>query len=241
MIFDSLKYPAKPVLIISATKVSNDKEHHTDLHNSYTKMYIQTEDVNVDINMVTSNTDGLSKTYNKFLIEYYAKFYDFIVFTHDDVYIDDLNLACKLYDAHNRLQYDLIGVAGGIDPAIKHPALWHIMSERHNQRGAVAHPCGPDQIYTTVFGPTPSRVVIIDGCFMAVHLPTALQKGWKFNENYEFHHYDISSSIDAHRLGMKVGVYPINIIHSSPGLVGGLNEPVWKASNEKFLKEYGVL
>ncbi len=38
---------------------------------------------------------------------------------------------------------------------------------------------------------------------------------------------------------LKIGVYPINVIHRSPGLLS-VENPVWKSSNETFIKEYGV-
>jgi hypothetical protein len=89
----------------------------------------------------------------------------------------------------------------------------------------------------TAFGPTPSRVALIDGLFMAIHLPSILDKGWRFNENYTFHHYDLASCIDANRKGLKIGVYPIHVIHQSPGLLS-MEDKLWKDSNQKFLQEY---
>ena len=90
----------------------------------------------------------------------------------------------------------------------------------------------------TVFGPTPSRVAIIDGLFIAVKLKNVLDVGWKFNENFSFHHYDISSCLDANKLKLKVGVVPINVVHDSPGL-SDYNNKSYQESEKKFLQLYG--
>jgi hypothetical protein len=47
----------------------------------------------------------------------------------------------------------------------------------------------------------------------------------------------MASCIDANRKGLKIGVYPIHVIHQSPGLLS-VEDKLWKTSNEKFLQEY---
>ena len=225
----------KPTLIVSCTQKSNQEDTH--LWKSWQE-FIDHE--NYTIEFITNNTKGLSECYNKYITSKYAESYDFVVFVHDDMFIDDSKLHQKLHKAHNELGYDIVGIAGGINPEIKFPALWHLMCTKPHHRGQAAHPHGNNQIYTTVFGPTPSRVVIADGCLLGVYLPSALKHKWKFNENYKFHHYDIASCIDAHLKGMKVGIYPIHTIHSSPGL-SSLEDKNWNESNNTFLKEYSTI
>ena len=89
----------------------------------------------------------------------------------------------------------------------------------------------------TSFGPTPSRVVLVDGLFMAVSLKSALDSDWKFNESFTFHHYDLSSCLDANAKGLKIGVSPINVIHGSPGL-RSINETKFIQSEKIFLETY---
>ena len=193
---------------------------------------------NYKLDIVWENTDGMPVVYNKKIEQYKNTETEFLVCVHDDVYIDDLKLYEKLSAAKNKLGYDIVGLAGGLNPRLKDPALWHIMTDRNQQRGEVAHPAGnQNQTMTTAFGPTPSRVAIADGLFLALHLPSILKTNWKFNENYTFHHYDISSCIDANRAKLKIGVYPIHVIHSSPGLMS-IHDEVWVKSNQKFLNEY---
>lgn len=199
------------------------------IHNRYNGSF--------DIFYNTNNTTGLSKNYNV-ILEKYKNDYDYIVFLHDDVYVDDFNILEKLERAHKL--FDIVGLAGGLKPSIKKPALWHLMCggfESTNLRGAVAHPCSKNEIMVTSFGPTPSRVTILDGLFLSVSTNAATSSGWRFNENYDFHHYDIASSIDANRKKLKLGVAPIWVLHSSPGLLNPSDERFTK-SQETFLKEY---
>lgn len=191
-----------------------------------------------DISFAEKNSTGLSKNYNNFLLENKSK-YDYIIFLHDDIIVDDARIFLKLTEYHKK--YDIVGLAGGINAAIKAPALWHLMCGGFgsgNLRGAVAHTLPGDKIAMTSFGPTPDRVVVLDGLFLSVNTNTV--GDWKFNENYDFHHYDIASSIDANRKKLKLGVVPIWVIHSSPGL-RDINDTSFNASQEKFLKEYSSI
>lgn len=192
----------------------------------------------IDILFDEDNTEGLSKRYNSILAEY-SKDYKFIVFIHDDVYVDDLAVCEKLEKAHN--DFDIVGLAGGVNPKIQKLALWHLMCggfNGNNLRGAVAHPCNDHgQIFMTSFGPTPARVTILDGLFLSINTKRASQVAWKFNENFTFHHYDIASSLDANNKKLKLGVAPIWVVHKSPGLLN-TNDELFLSSQEQFLKEY---
>lgn len=196
-----------------------------------------------ELQIISNNTNGLSKTYNNALANCIARGdVQWAVFVHDDVYIDDGDLDRKLNIAHLHHGFDIIGLAGCINPSIKQHNLWHIMTDRQNLRGYVAHPTGQflddkRQVSVTSFGPTPSRVALIDGLFIAVNVNSAKKTNWKFNENYNFHHYDIASCIDANNAKLKIGTYPINVIHSSPGLLS-INDKAWTDSNTQFIKEY---
>lgn len=222
----------KTTLYVSCTQKT--KKNETLLYQSIIESsWLDEKD---ELEMVTSNKIGLSKIYNAFINEAIAKRHDRIVFVHDDVYIDDLLINSKLNKAMYDLNYDIVGLAGARDPQIKHPALWHIMSDRQNHRGYAGHIFGDKRVMTG-FGPTPDRVAIVDGLFVAVNLKRALETGWRWNENFDFHHYDIASCLDANKCKMRVGVYPINVFHKSPGLMS-LEDEKWSKSNQKFLQLY---
>jgi GT2 family glycosyltransferase len=90
--------------------------------------------------------------------------------------------------------------------------------------------------YVTSFGPTPSRVAIIDGVFMAINLEKIASAGVRFDEQFKFHHYDIDFSLQCNKNSLKIGVWPILINHQSPGLKGF--DDSWNSSNEKFINKW---
>lgn len=196
------------------------------------------DDVSIVVN--SNNKTGLSECYNKQLKAENLIKHDIVLFAHDDVFIDDLKLKGKLYTAVNDLKYDIIGLAGSKEIKISEPALWHLMSRRESWTGAVAHPVNDSkQLMTTSFGPWPQRCLILDGLFIAVNLRRVLEVGWSFNTNYKFHHYDISSCIDANNKKLKLGTYPIYTTHMSPGL-SSLKDKNFIESQKQFLTEYAT-
>lgn len=220
----------KKILVITCTKSLGDKCQLTK-----SLKHMQSD---VELVIVSNNTDGLSEVYNRYINHDTLKDHDIILFAHDDVYIDDLKLKPKLYEAIDVLNYDIVGLAGARNINIKEPALWHLMSTRDNWTGSVSHPVdNTGRVCVTCFGPWPERCLVLDGLFIAVNLKSALKSGWKFNENYEFHHYDIASCIDANNMQLKIGTYPIHVTHMSPGL-SSLDDVTFKQSQTKFLNEY---
>jgi hypothetical protein len=222
--------------IVSCTQVADYKQ--TLLYKCLAKLEKITNLSLLDkTHFITQNKTGLGKAYNKFLYE--NPVYDYVLFVHDDMWIDDAGFIFKLEEAHR--EYDLIGVAGGLNPALKAPALWHVMCggfQGGNLRGFAGHYL-PDGRTTSItnFGPSPARVALIDGAFMSLNVKKAIEVGWQFNENYTFHHYDLSSCLDANKKKLRLGVIPILTYHNSPGL-RDLNDKTFVENQTKFLQEY---
>jgi GT2 family glycosyltransferase len=84
---------------------------------------------------------------------------------------------------------------------------WHLMAPRESFVGEVAHSNG-GITWTTVFGQTPARALVIDGLFIAVNVDALLSTGTRFDEDFDFHHYDISFCLQANKNKLKIGVYP---------------------------------
>lgn len=187
-----------------------------------------------------NNKTGLPVAYNRQLTKENLRKHDIVLFAHDDVFIDDLKLKGKLYTAMKHMNYDIIGLAGTKNIKIKPPYLWHRMSEMKDWSGAVSHPVDEStKVAVTSFGRWPERCLVIDGLFMAVNLKRVLEVGWKFNENYKYHHYDLSSCLDANKKSLKIGTYPIYVTHSSPGLLS-LEDKMFQESCNVFKIEYGT-
>ena len=228
------KIDLKPILVVSATRSETAKDTRlascsASLDNQATFKY------------ETNNQRGLPDVYNKYFTKKVAKKHDIVVFCHDDLYIDDMKLRGKLYKSMFVDKYDIVGLAGATTCTINEqtPTLWHLMSDRKTWSGTVHHPAGADtnMVMSSTYGPVPQRCLVLDGVFLAVNINRARETGWRFNNNFKYHHYDVASCLDANEKQMKMGTCLVHAIHDSPGL-SSVDDPEWKSSSEKFLELY---
>jgi hypothetical protein len=182
-----------------------------------------------------NSTMGLSEYYNN-CIDNYGKSCDYMILVHDDV--DFINMDLHYQIEKSMELYDIIGVAGCANPTIGDVNLWHLMSQKQDLKGFAGHTCKEtlNNYYITVFGASPSRVAMVDGVFMAINCSKVLKTKTMFDENFKFHHYDLDFSLSSNSNRLKIGVWPILIDHSSPGL-RSFNEN-WKTSNEYFKQKW---
>jgi hypothetical protein len=178
------------------------------------------------------NEEGLSKIYNQFFNE--SNKIKRIIFVHDDVLIEDLFWEEKLNIAFEK--YDIIGLAGAKKCDLTKPPAWHLMSDRQDHVGEVGH-SHDKNIWTSVFGKSDSRALILDGLFLAVNMEKVLQTPLKFDESFKFHHYDITFCLNANYHKLKMGVTPIRVVHF--GLGDSMNTEDWQRSALAFDRFYG--
>jgi len=232
----------KQVLLVTATKSKTLEEFKqrplaASLELLTDKRYSEPE---FDFEIVKDNSSGLPEVYNRYLNE---KNKDKIVlFVHDDVEIHDLQLVEKL----NESPWDITGLAGGSQFKFQDKNLWHICSPRETHSGTVTHPLAKQEknqiivdnskYLSTLFGPWPQRCLVLDGLFISVDIEKALQVGWFFDERHKFHHYDIASCLSANEKKLKMGTYPIFVVHH--GLGNSYLTPEWEESNSEFKKNW---
>lgn len=198
---------------------------------SQISIYLEKTDFIKNSSIIYNNKDGLPKVYNKFISETYKD--KRVIFVHDDVLIEDLFLIEKLDLAFEK--FDIIGLAGSKKVDLTRPAAWHLMSDRNDYIGEVAH--SKDKVaWTTSYGPTNSRALVLDGLFLAVNVSKLLENKVEFDENFDFHHYDISFCLRANSNKLKMGVAPIKVTHF--GLGDSMNTPEWHESEQRFKKLY---
>lgn len=188
----------------------------------------------IHVEGAVENKDGLPKVYNRILDKYQGQ-YDAIVFTHDDITINDCLVYQKLKQAHDR-GMDVVGVAGGKGwnrPKDEtKPVGWNVASRECGLNGFIIHREG-DSTFATSFGPSPARTLTVDGCFIAL-----MNKGLelRFDEQFDFNHYDIDLCFQAYKKGLAVGVEPIILTHGSIGK--GLLKPEFLDSQRKFIDKW---
>jgi hypothetical protein len=174
------------------------------------------EHLGVSVHYEEDNTKSLQRCYNSFIDDARKNNIDIALLIHDDVYINTRDIYTLVSRAAE--QYNVFGIAGATTCKVGSPALWHLMSNRQDQRGCVAH--GDVDSYTyTSFGPIPSRCLVIDGVFMGINIKELPEKV-RFDESYpsKFHYYDLDFSLECNRNHVTIGVVDIPVIHSSPGL-----------------------
>jgi hypothetical protein len=154
---------------------------------------------NISVDVSFANKKGLSKLYNEKMKQYQN---ERLLFIHDDVEIHDKFIFDKLDVAFT--MYDVVGLAGAKQAEIKSPAMWHLMAPRTALSGFVSHYLGQNTWNSSFFGNSPSRVLLLDGLFIAVDTETMCDNDVTFDEDFDFHFYDLAFCLRAHEKKMKV-------------------------------------
>jgi len=223
----------KRVYVVSATEAKTLEEwQQKPIFKSLEKQNILRSAKEFDFYVVKDNKRGLPELYNEFLYNDKHK-NDILLFVHDDVELEDAFLVEKLLNS----PYDVTGLAGATTVDLSKPPAWHLMSERSAHVGEVAH-TSENRVWTTCFGPTNSRALIMDGLFLAVDVEATTCKGAKFDEDFTFHHYDITFCLDCNSKKVKCGVLPIRVVHH--GLGDSMNTLEWNTSAQRFIQKYGI-
>ena len=231
----------KSVLIVVPTRSKTIEEFQTrEISKSLDALYEHYKtvpDVSLDFNLVTNNTEGLSKVYNKFLTKDNEK--KIVVFCHDDLNIHNLDVVDRLNDAIK--QFDIVGLAGTSefkrgdvawhthegkwrDKSVLSGKVWHNLDGNHNE---------------SVFGELPKRCIVMDGLFLAVNVEKALQADWKFDEDFNWNFYDLSSCLFANEKKLKMGTWDIPVTHfSGGGGENGYGSPSWQIDADNFVNKW---
>jgi hypothetical protein len=214
-------------IICATQKTYDDFKKESQLSLSIDKLGIKNNSI-----IRYENKIGLPKLYNSFITEEFKN--NYLLFIHDDVLIEDLFFDEKISLAFDK--YDIVGLAGSKKCNLaSHVTAWHMMCERKDMVGEVSH--SKDKIYwTTVFGPSDSRALVIDGLFIGVDVNKLLETNTRFDESFDFHHYDISFCLNANKNRLKIGVYPLKVTHF--GLGDSMMSDEWKKSAEIFKNKY---
>ena len=219
----------KKLLIVTCTKAKTDKEFEDrPIYQSFKRQYESNNYIEPYI--FKNNTRGLSECYNQ-IINDSANKDKTALFVHDDVILEDIFLYEKLIGS----PYSITGVAGAKSFNKTNEKLaWHLCAP-NDYVGEVAH-CKDGNVWTTLFGPTQSRALIIDGLFVSCKISDLLNKGLTFDEAYRFHFYDMSFCLRANEKRVSCGVLPIRVIHH--GLGDSMFSSEWEQANSLFKQQY---
>jgi len=225
----------KKTIVYFCSECTNEKELNQK-YGRYNVLKSPTLD-NVQFIGNYSNKTSLPKVYNKVITNEDVN----VVLVHDDVLINDSNWVQKIEDGLKT--YDVLGLAGTANVRLTEPCLWHLMSSREDHRGKVSHVTEDGKgTFVTHFGKH-SRVLILDGLFLAFNAKKVFNSGARFDESNPCiaHFYDIDFSLTCNSKKLKLGTVDINAVHNSHGLRSFTDEwltgQVWfmdKARNGKY-------
>ena len=218
------------LLIVTCTRAKTDKEfEQRPIFQSLKKQYESNS--NISFHIFKDNQRGLSECYNDVLNDPTHQDKT-ILFVHDDVVLEDLFLYEKLINS----PYSITGLAGAKSFNKQNSKLaWHLSAPREDFVGEVAHN-KEGNVWTTVFGPTTSRSLTIDGLFISCKAKDLKEKQLNFDTEFNFHFYDIAFCLRANQQKVSCGVLPIRVIHY--GLGDSMLTSQWEEANIKFKQHY---
>ena len=189
-----------------------------------------------DASIAFGNRRGLPDVYNARIEA--AEADRMLVFVHDDVWLPDFFLHEHLSAALDA--FDVVGVAGCTTRQPKQ-AGWAFLDGTfrpiagRDSSGAIAHGKNPFGAIS-YFGPSPQACQLLDGVFLAARAGRLREAGVRFDPRYRFHFYDIDFCRTARERGLRVGTWPISLVHQSEG---GFDTPDWHAAYADYLAKWG--
>jgi protein O-GlcNAc transferase len=172
------------------------------------------------------NRRALAYHYNQALAQ--ADAASIVVFCHDDVWLGEQPLGAALNEALQR--FDLVGVAGRAHGPDAVQAWWLRPDgtgwDHPHLVGRIWHGT-PEAPRLQAYGPSPAAAAVLDGVFLAGRAGVLRCAGLRFDPQLPFHFYDLDCCRSAAQAGLRLGVWPLELIHSSNGAA---LSPTWKAS-----------
>ncbi len=189
------------------------------------------------IRIFANNTQGLPVIYNTVINESKDD-PSILVFIHDDAYICDFFLRQSLVSGLD--EFEIIGLAGNKRRVPRQPS-WAFVDDKftwdrpENLSGSVGHGTGITDYKLSSYGESSQEVKLLDGLLIACHSNTLLSNDIWFDERFDFHFYDLDFCRQAETKGLKMGTWPISVIHESGGAFGS---PPWKESYAKYVEKW---
>lgn len=185
-----------------------------------------------------NNSAGLSTIYNR-AIDHAAQNPAILVFVHDDISLCDFFWMERIYEAVQR--FDVVGLAGNTRRVPRQPAWAFVTPDfqwdaREYLSGVVGHGKGFPCNNVSRFGPAGVECKLLDGLMLIADSERLVQSGVRFDEQFDFHFYDMDFCRQAELKGLRMGTWPLSVVHESGGAFG---TPSWRAGYERYLRKYG--
>lgn len=227
----------KPIRLVCATRADPDTFIDTTALGRSLKMFNPQPEP--QLQLFGNNTLGLPQVYN-IALKHAEQGPAILVFVHDDVYLTDFFWMERLYEGLQ--QFDVLGLAGNTRRVPRQPA-WAFTTatpnlqwdDRRYLSGSVGHGQGFPCKNIAIFGPAKQECKLLDGLFLAADSEVLNRAGVRFDERFAFHFYDMDFCRQAEQKGLRMGTWPIAVVHESGGNFGSQG---WKDGYAKYLQKY---
>lgn len=227
----------KKVRLICATRMSRERFFAESALGRSLALYNYLANV-VELQLFADNTRSLPELYNE-AIERAAREPAILVFIHDDVHLCDFFWFDKIQAALQN--FAIIGLAGNRRRLPRQPAWCFVdtrgtWDQRENLSGVVGGGKGFPCSLIAAYGPVPQQCLLLDGMLLAVDSDTLIKGQLRFDTRFAFHFYDMDFCRQAEAKGLKMGTWPISVIHESGG---NYDSDAWRQGLRLYLEKYG--
>ncbi len=225
------------VRIVCATRVSGEKFFSDTALGRSLALYGFLGD-RLEYQVYPGNTRGLPQVYNE-AIEQAFRDPALMVFAHDDICLNDFFWFDKLQAALR--SFNLVGLAGNRRRVPGQPA-WCFLDEQGTRErpehlsGIVGAGEGFPCQRIVFYGAMPQECKLLDGMFLAVDSATLRASGIRFDPRFHFHFYDMDFCRQAESRGLRMGTWPIAVVHESGG---AFRSKSWKKELQQYRRKYG--
>ena len=226
----------KPIRIVCGTRRTREQFSNETALGRSLKLYSHLP--NVELQLFDNNTRGLSSIYNA-AIEEAKQRPAILVFIHDDVWLNDFFWTERIRESLAR--FEVVGLAGNLR-RVPHQPAWAFATpdlqwdERKYLSGTVGHGTGFPCNTTSTFGPSGQECKLLDGLLLIADSDTLVKSGLRFDEQFKFHFYDMDFCRQAELKGLRMGTWPLSVVHESGGAFG---TPSWREGYASYLGKYG--
>lgn len=225
----------KPIRLVCGTRSSRDRFSTDTALGRSLKLYAHLPDV--ELQLFDNNARGLPSIYNA-AIEDAKQNPAILVFVHDDVWLQDFFWTERVRESLAR--FDVVGLAGNLRRVARQPS-WAFTPEfqwddRQYLSGTVGHGKGFPCDNASTFGPSGQECKLLDGLLLGVDSETLARSNLCFDEQFAFHFYDLDFCRQAELKRLRMGTWPISVVHESGGAFG---TPSWREGYKRYFEKYG--
>jgi len=191
----------------------------------------------LELKLYPDNSEGLSNIYNK-EIALAANDPAILVFAHDDLLFLGYYWVNDIFNAMQA--FDVVGITGN-KRRLPHQSSWVFkdperqVEDLENLSGVVGHGASYPPQQFNIYGQPGQEVKLLDGMLLMADSEVMHRHALTFDERFKFHFYDMDLCRQAEVKGLKMGTWPISLVHQSGG---NYQSEAWKIGYQAYLDKW---